>query len=248
MNKSENIDLLATALSKAQAEIVGAKKDSQNPFFKSSYADLHSVIEAIREPFAKNGLSYSQLTDFDEKGTFVETILMHSSGQWLISSYPIISVKPDPQSMLAALTYARRGCLSAISGVAQIDDDGNTASNREIVKENANTTIITDKPQTTFGGGYVPRDKPATEKQISLIYGVGKRNNYQSKDVLELIHEKYKLTSDSQLNQIQINELIEYMAKNPKLTTRPTYAGYQAAKQKIADEPPPPNDSDMLPF
>ena len=60
MNKSENLNELATALCKAQNEMGGAVKDAKNPFFKSSYADLTSVIKAIKEPFNNNGLSYSQ--------------------------------------------------------------------------------------------------------------------------------------------------------------------------------------------
>jgi hypothetical protein len=68
MNQSETITKLSAAFTKAQAEMSGAVKDSANPFFKSRYADLESVIKAIKEPFAKYGLSYTQLPHTDDKG------------------------------------------------------------------------------------------------------------------------------------------------------------------------------------
>ncbi len=60
MNKSESIKELATALNKAQSEMSGAKKKETNPFFKKKYADMNSVVDAVRIPFSNHGLSYSQ--------------------------------------------------------------------------------------------------------------------------------------------------------------------------------------------
>jgi hypothetical protein len=130
MNKSEQINELAGALAKAQAEIKGALKDAQNPFFKSSYADLASVWDAIRAPLAKHGLSVIQTTDSTEKGMVLVTTLAHASGQWIEGRYPIQPMKNDPQAMGSATTYARRYALAAIVGVAQIDDDGEAAMAR----------------------------------------------------------------------------------------------------------------------
>ena len=130
MNKSESLKELATALSKAQGEMKGAMKDAANPFFKSKYADLASVVEAIRTAFAKNGLSYVQTVEPSEKDEVrVETVLMHSSGEWLSSGVLALPVsKSDAQGFGSALTYARRYSLSAACGVAPEDDDGNAAS------------------------------------------------------------------------------------------------------------------------
>lgn len=129
MNKSDQINELATALAKAQGEIKGAIKDSANPFFKSKYADLASVVEAIREPFAKNGLAYIQLTEPSDKDEArVETVITHSSGQWISSVLALPVTKADAQGFGSALTYARRYGLSAAAGVAPEDDDGNKAS------------------------------------------------------------------------------------------------------------------------
>jgi hypothetical protein len=128
MEMSEKIDALAKALSAAQGEMGGAVKDASNPFFKSSYADLGSVIKAIKESFANNGLSYTQFPVRDEAGAGVETILMHESGQWIKSHYTLPLAKFDAQSAGSCLTYARRYALQAIAGIPAVDDDGNQAN------------------------------------------------------------------------------------------------------------------------
>ena len=130
MNKSDSIKELATALAKAQGQIKGAVKDSANPFFKSKYADLASVVEAIRSAFAANGLSYIQSVEPSDKDEVrVETTILHSSGEWIgcgVLALPVSKV--DAQGYGSALTYARRYSLSAATGVAPEDDDGNAAT------------------------------------------------------------------------------------------------------------------------
>jgi hypothetical protein len=133
--QSEQINELATALAKAQGEIENAKKNANNPFYQSKYADLAQVIDAIKEHLANNGLSYVQYTKIDGTNTILVTQLNHSSGQWLYGEYIIDPVKKDPQGMGSAMSYARRYCLSAMIGLAQEDDDGVQAS--ETVKKNA---------------------------------------------------------------------------------------------------------------
>jgi hypothetical protein len=123
---------LATAMAKAQGQIKTALKDSKNPHFKSSYADLTSVWDACREALSKNGFSVIQRTDFEAGGeVWLETMLLHSSGEHVSSRYPLRPAKADPQGYGSAITYARRYCLAAIVGVvADEDDDGNAASQR----------------------------------------------------------------------------------------------------------------------
>ena len=130
MNKSENINELATALAKAQGAMRFAIKDANNPFFKSKYADLSSVVEAIRDSLAGNGLSYMQHLHPSEKHeVVVETVILHASGQWISCGTVAIPVnKNDAQGYGSALTYARRYSLSAAVGVVADDDDGNAAA------------------------------------------------------------------------------------------------------------------------
>lgn len=128
--QSEKIDLLASALLKAQSEILGAKKDSENPFFKSQYADLETVWETIRGPLSKNGLSIAQPLEADEHGSYLVTTLLHTSGQFISGRVKLIASKQDPQGYGAAITYFRRFSLASMVGVYQVDDDGNEASGR----------------------------------------------------------------------------------------------------------------------
>lgn len=129
MNKSDSIKELATAMAKAQGEIKGALKDSANPFFKSRYADLSSVVEAIRGPLTTNGLSYVQIAHSSDNAAAIETVILHSSGEWLACGPVSVPVsKADAQGFGSAMTYARRYSLSAAFGVAPEDDDGNAAA------------------------------------------------------------------------------------------------------------------------
>jgi hypothetical protein len=132
MKQSESITDLATALCLAQAEMGGAIKDSTNPFFNSSYADLSSVIKVIKEPFAKWGLSFVQLpvTSAGGNGVGVSTMLMHKSGQWLQGEYLLPMDKVTPQGAASSITYARRYALQALVGIPSVDDDSELAMYR----------------------------------------------------------------------------------------------------------------------
>lgn len=121
---------IASALSKAQAVMTGAKKDKLNPFFKSKYSDLSSVFDAIREPFAENNLSITQTMDILDSGIQVlRTRLMHSSGEY-IDSKMLLPTEPNPQKMGSLITYLKRYSLMAICGIPSEDDDGNAASQK----------------------------------------------------------------------------------------------------------------------
>ena len=132
MNKSETINELATALNLAQQQMGGAVKDSTNPFFKSSYADLTSVIKAVKDPLCANGLSYVQfpITSAGGNGIGVETVLMHKSGEWISNEFTMPMVKSDPQAAGACLSYARRYGLSSVLGLPVADSDAEAAMMR----------------------------------------------------------------------------------------------------------------------
>jgi hypothetical protein len=127
-NSSETKQL-AAALSKAQGAFQHAKKDSENPHFKSRYADLASCIDAAKPHLSANGLSVVQAFDYDNGVLLMRTTLFHESGEWIAGNYPVI-VKDatNPQQLGSATTYARRYCFCAIVGLAADDDDGNAAS------------------------------------------------------------------------------------------------------------------------
>ena len=124
--KSPQLDKLSEALAKAQSEMEGAKKESTNPFFKSNYADLHSVIKSAFPHLSKYGLSVSQGNEIVPGAVCVTTTLLHSSGLWLRSKVKLPLSKVDAQGVGAAITYGRRYGLSAMVGIGQYDDDANS--------------------------------------------------------------------------------------------------------------------------
>lgn len=119
---------IAVALILAQKEMGAAKKGAENPFFKSKYADLSSVIEAIKEPLLNNDIAYSQTLESDDDRNYVRTSLIHKSGQSISGRMLIKPTKDDMQGLGSAITYARRYGLQAITGLPAEDDDGNAAS------------------------------------------------------------------------------------------------------------------------
>lgn len=161
MEKSDSITELAAALAKAQGDMKGALKDSSNPFYKSKYSDLASVWHAIGAPFSKNGLSVVQTTDETEKGTILKTMLLHSSGEWMMGSILVKPVKADPQGLGSALTYYRRYALAAIAGVYSEDDDGNAASNLRVTVTGPPTkTEISDPGKDYFLASHPEEEFP----------------------------------------------------------------------------------------
>ena len=170
MNKSESIAALAAALATAQGSMKGAVKDSANPFFKSKYADLASVVEAIRSAFSANGLSYIQtIQPSDRDEVRVETMILHSSGEWISCGVLALPVsKVDAQGYGSALTYARRYSLSAAVGVAPEDDDGNAAT---AAKPNATDW---SKPLAALGAAATLED---LQKIFTTTYKAAQRDN-----------------------------------------------------------------------
>lgn len=133
--RSDQIGELSAALSRAQAKMRGAVKDTEGQVGRQmrKYADLASTWEACRDALTTEGLAVAQLPQHDAAAgdAFLETVLMHSSGQWLASRIPLIYAENSGlnpmQTMGSALTYARRYGLAAMVGVAPEDDDGESA-------------------------------------------------------------------------------------------------------------------------
>lgn len=125
------LDKLACALAKAQGSITGARKDSANPFFKSKYADLASCWDACRKPLSENGLAIIQIPEVGIEFVSIMTLLVHESGQWIRSRLPMKPKDFSPQSLGSTITYARRYALAAMVGLAQTDDDAESAQDHE---------------------------------------------------------------------------------------------------------------------
>ena len=129
MQSSQTITKISAALVKAQLEMGNAVKDATNPFFKSKYADLNAIREACLPILNKNGISAIQPTCVIEGVNYVETILLHESGEYISSLTPIITANHnDPQKHGSGLSYARRYSLQSICNIGAEDDDANKAT------------------------------------------------------------------------------------------------------------------------
>lgn len=131
---------IATALLKAQSEMSNPKKGATNPFFKSRYADLNSIREAVIPTLNENGITVLQPIVHVDGKNFVKTILLHESGELLESLTEIIYNKVnDAQAQGSGISYSRRYALQSFVCVGSSDDDGNAASSQ---KPNATKEII----------------------------------------------------------------------------------------------------------
>lgn len=137
MKTSPTITKIASALLKAQGAMGNAVKDASNPFFKSKYADLNSIREACMPSLQQNGISLIQPTVTIDGKNYVETILLHESGEWMSCETEIVfGKKDDAQAQGSGITYARRYGMQSFLNVGADDDDGNSASQSKAQPKN----------------------------------------------------------------------------------------------------------------
>lgn len=128
---SPDIAKLCAALHAAQGQVSGVVKDARNPHFKNRYATLEAVIEAAKPALQAQGLSFTQAPGALVDGNLeITTMLMHTSGQWLRSTLHVPLQKRDPQGVGSAITYGSRYALMAALGMPPVDDDAETAMDR----------------------------------------------------------------------------------------------------------------------
>ena len=131
MRNSESLASISPALVKAINAIEGVKKGAANPFFKSKYANLESVIEAAHDALAANGLAVMQGPGpMDGNCITLTTRLIHTSGEWIETDFSLPAGKMDPQAAGSAITYARRYALMAMLNMPALDDDGEASMPR----------------------------------------------------------------------------------------------------------------------
>jgi hypothetical protein len=143
---SESVAKIGAALLAVQKQIETVTKGADNPFFKSKYADLVSVMGAVKEPLNSNGITVLQFPDEAPEGHLgLTTRLQHSSGEWMESTSYTPLAKADPQAFGSAITYTRRYALQSILGLLAEDDDAEKSMGR------GNGT--SSAPQKKAGGG-----------------------------------------------------------------------------------------------
>jgi ERF superfamily len=267
MQTSEQIAELAAALATAQAAMRGALKDSENPFFRSKYADLASVWEACREPLTANHLAIVQFprASFEGKpepyewttrsgevryGVRVMTVvsvvtrLVHSSGQWLEDTASTMLSTGDPQAVGSAITYLRRYALAAVAGVAPEDDDAEAAT-------------------TTRAAQAVPRQStqstqaPAARLSESLPPGPVGIVKVQTQATKNPAVQRHSITLTDGRLVTTINEWLGALAVEAQrgevpvyVKTKETKYGVELVTMTRADQetPEPPLTSEDIPF
>lgn len=190
MITSEKIDLLFPAFIKAQAETGSAKKTSDNPFFKSKYADLSEIIETSKAALISNGLGILQSPSVSGQVVSVTCRIIHTSGQWIEDTISLTAVKADPQAIGSAITYGRRYQLAAMLNIAQEDDDGNKASEP--------VTIKTKKPEVTL--------RQINLEEIQKIVATGKLSDAQVQKI-RVMAGKYDATDALHEANIMLEEI-----------------------------------------
>lgn len=188
MERSESIKEIANALCKFQQEVGKVKKDSKNPYFKSKYASLADILDVIQKPLSECGLSIMQMPKGENE---LETILMHNSGEWFLSSYAMRPVKNDPQSIGSCITYQRRYAISSILNLNIDDDDANKASNLQV-----NTA-----------------DAPKTNLDARKIFRPDFLNNDESMNKLYAFIEEKEKDAKQKKQNFSISRLMESLYK-----------------------------------
>jgi len=181
------------AFIKAQSEMGKAVKSATNPFHRSKYADLETVLDVVTEPFNNNGFALMQTGGSDENGKYILTKLTHTSGGEFESKIYLVDQFKDKDDNLwpldmqhlgSAITYAKRYGLQALTGLATEDDDGNSTMRNAIVKKPA---APKPKPQQKKPDPEAAHDAAVREEQNTAPS--------TPQQLKEMIENKIKLAS-----------------------------------------------------
>lgn len=215
MNQSESIKELSAAINKFQSGLAGVKKGTKNPFFRSNYATLAEIQQAIREPLEHTGLSYTQSHEKQNDEWVLVTRIMHTSGQWMDTIVPAPMVPltkrndVDPQAVGSANSYAKRYGITQAFGIPTVDDDGNAASYQ------------TQPRQLQSGPELQSNKKPnwtmVTQPQIKRMYaiiGAREEAGWTVDKAKEYAQKTFGISSSSQLSKAQYEQLINIIQEN----------------------------------
>ena len=212
MNKSTTIAELCKALILFHVKVGDIVKDAKNPFFKSTYASLQNIQDAIREPLIECGLTVSQHPEGEHGLT---TILMHSSGEWIESHYVMTPVKNDPQGIGSCITYQKRYALTSVLNlsIGDPDDDGNRATYGNDTPAQAEKKTITTAYYRDANGKLVEKkwlNKDSKEfNQVVEKLKAGNTDIYKVKDYFRVSYEMETL-------------LLSYIPKVEKVKSKKT--------------------------
>jgi len=169
-------------------------KSSNNPFFKTKYADLNSVIEATDFALEEVGLVY---VDRVEAMNLVSEIWDYDSGEFIQATIPLILSKNDMQQLGGAITYARRYNRMALLGLMAVDDDGNQVSGRETAQKPVKVQVI-------------------NAKQVKLIQTLISKKKIDA-DTVSMLKSHYNIESWNDLPAASMQGLVDWFEKKPDI-------------------------------
>ena len=206
--KSESINELASALSKAQASIEGASKDATNPHFRSKYSDLAACWSACRKPLSDNGLAVIQIPSAEGNNVTITTVMTHSSGQFIEGSLTVQNQnqKNAAQGVGSCITYLRRYALCSFVGIAPEEDDGQAAAS------SGPKTPSYQKPPQIYQGF----NKGPSDQQRKRMFALLNASSWTPDRLKEVIKEQYGIESTTELSPEQYTKVCEALEKNPK--------------------------------
>lgn len=228
LSHSEQINELASALSKAQGAMRGALKDADNPFFKSRYADLASVWEACRKPLTDHGLSILQSPSVEGHVVRLETLLLHESGQFIKGTIAATAKDEGPQAIGSTLTYLRRYALQSFAGVAPEDDDGEAAEGRTSAARSAyGHPVASDRARPKAPRPLTPPEQKAVEAgqgdtliistdQAKRLYAIAKNGGWSDIELKAWLKEVWGYDSSKQIPRRQYDEIVKGVQEGPQ--------------------------------
>lgn len=232
--KSDQINELASALAKAQAEFLVPEKDSVNPHFKNKFASLLAIGKATQAALSKYGLALSHLLTTGKGGTELCSLLMHSSGQWVGSVAPINPQRNDAQGIGSSVSYMKRYNAQALLNVVGDDvedDDGEAAVGRgraesppppnatphEVIDAELRkfATAAPPKPILTVDKSKVPEPRAngslLTPKQINRYFAILRDSGVPRDAVEEYMLREFKKAALPSLSWEQYEKVCDWL-------------------------------------
>lgn len=245
MERSETTGALYAALAKAQAAYPAVPKTKTATIpgkegksgYSYKYADLPDLLDAVRGPLSANGLAVSQDIGSDGETVIVQTVLGHSSGEWIATGWFGLPQGGTPQTAGSASTYGRRYSLASLLGIAADEDDDGAGA--------------THSADARASSGKASASKGATAKQSGMLHGLKRDLTISDAMWATRLNDKYGVEHVDQLTSAQASELIT--ALKAKLDARPTDEQVDAAAELGATEvpyvdPEPDPETGEIPF
>jgi acyl-CoA hydrolase len=211
METSKEIGSLASALSKTQGMMKAAQLDGLNPFYNSKYSTLASIIESSRQALAANSLAVIQgvSTEYDPLVVKINTMLVHSSNQWIRETLTVRPAKVGIHELASAITYARRIAMASLLAIYADDDDGNLAAEIPTFKG----TLDTVKKETNEKSAKIPKANDRSqqvkpEKKMQKEESSKQTNISKVKERAKKIREIFSLSGQLSQTPIQMKEEI----------------------------------------